>query len=52
MKEAISYITIMAIIIIVFNGVLTYILSAQISEIKQDIVEIKKDYSYDPKDAK
>jgi hypothetical protein len=52
MKEAISHITIMAIIIVALNGVLTYILSTQISEIKQSIVEIKKDYSYDPRDAK
>jgi hypothetical protein len=29
-----------------------FILTEEINSIRQDIVEIKKDYSYDPRDAK
>jgi len=52
MKETMSHISIMAIIIILFSVVNTFFLAAQIKDIKKEIVEIKKDYSYDPRDAK
>ena len=48
MKEAIFILFIACSLLSLSN----YMMQGEISEIKQEIVEIKKDYSYDPRDAK
>jgi hypothetical protein len=48
MKEAIILLFIVCSLLSVSN----YMMQDDINNIKQEIVEIKKDYSYDPRDAK
>jgi hypothetical protein len=48
MKEAILFLFIVCSLLSVSN----YMMQDDIDSIKKEIVEIKKDYSYDPRDAK
>ena len=48
----IKYVLCIIAICAVYSGAVDLMISHKIDRVRQDIVELKKEFSYDPKDAK